>query len=112
MYSFTRLSADNYNWAKDYLRSLPLNYLNSSKQMLKEKATPCIYFDCFQVILCRFFIALKPEEDPEAGLMQFSEVHTAPWQQLAWNKQLQKGLMYCGFLQWTYVSQIKIITWL
>lgn len=50
--------------------------------MLKEKATACIS----RVILCKFFTALKPEEDPEAGLMQYSVVHTAPLQQLAWNK--------------------------
>lgn len=54
--------------------------------MLKEKATGCISFDCFQVTLCKFFIVLKPEEDPEAGLLQYREVHTAPWQQLVWNK--------------------------
>lgn len=54
--------------------------------MLKQKATAGISFDCFQVTLCKFFIALKPEQDPGAGFMQYGRVHTASWQQLAWNK--------------------------
>lgn len=29
-----------------------------------------------------------------------NEVHTAPRQQLAQNKRLEKALMYCPFLQW------------